>query len=145
MKILDKADHILECILKHWLKILLACLLFAGTYDILKILIGESFPGHIWYLISFAFVIGAFILSIRPEYLNNEQEKILSKTAFRLIFSSILMLISHGFSLTEINVMYLQNVYLFITAFLLYFGFFIFYFSFAEFAIELFKIVWSKK
>ncbi|MCB9802730.1 hypothetical protein H6761_01760 [Candidatus Nomurabacteria bacterium] len=145
MKILDKLEKILAYILKSWFKILLAILIFSGANDVLKISIGESFVMQLWYLISFAFVVGTFILSIREKYLIAGQEKILPRISFTLILSSIFMLIAHGFSLAGTGGNLSMNFDLYLTVVLLYLGLFGFYYSIAEFVVELGKIVLSKK
>lgn len=142
---LGRLEKIISSIAGITIKFLIAGFLFAGTNDILNISLGNNFVGHIWYLVSFAFVVGTFILSIRQDYFGKEQRGNLPRTAFIIILSSLILVCAHGFSLQGTGGNFSLNFDFNFLTFLLCFGLLLFYIGIADFVVELGKSIFSKK
>ena len=130
-------------ITKYLLRVFLTLSFFGALLHVLNF--PHDLANYAWQFMAFSFVAGSFVLSIKPEYLKNDQKKFIPQVSFSMIFSSILLFISFALSLSENSQTFISKFIPFLSAGILFLAIFLFSFALSELTIELGKNIFPKK
>lgn len=125
------------------IKIFITGLVFLGIHNSLNLL--DTVGEYIWELMILSFLVGTFILSIRDEHVGEDRVKSLSKVGFRMVISSIIILIGHGFGFVSPAGFLTLNVIRKVVGIIVVPGLFLLCYSLLELIWELSKNAFSKK